>query len=469
MDVSLTVDANCVCTFCESPWFIPYGYAKTEAINQLEDVAKDYFVRRIILHDGTSSMNDSSSNLNSSRLSHQGRNSDLLKSIILCDECVVQFVKSEETILKTQKSYLSKMTGKKDFAEILADPWLDVKRVAFAKLKSQEEEIAEKLRIIESTKPVVLGDGNQGGNDTTNEAASSSTSTIRPIASLTQVQGSQVLFELPGTLANNVGFQIVNHQSVSPAGSVSQEPQQSAATSNESASESDSAQKNLEKHDAEKNEASNGSLATLLKSSSAVITNEKEKKVTREVNIDSDENDSDSSESAGKKDVLGKKKQIAQVDTPLSKAAKEDNAKSSAKISDAPAAKKFSTSTPEENPKNKAKSGTKRPLTSTPLEESAKKTGTPKRLKSTSDEVPTKAKSDAAEQKNGSTKKTKSQIDKLLAFSKPLTKPPSQPTPQKNGVRIGHRLVTDSESEDDSTDESDSSDDEAKKTPGKKK
>ncbi|CAL8091198.1 unnamed protein product [Orchesella dallaii] len=358
MDVSLPISDKSVCAFCENSWLLPLGYTRPDAIKLLEGVAKDHFVRRIILQDGNASLDESSSGL-----SQQGSSTNILRSIILCDDCVCQFVIAEEKILKAQSTYLSKMTGKKDFTEILADPWLDVKRVAYAKLKSQEDEITEKLRLIAETKPAIMAPGNQEHMATTVLAVNStstSTTEIRSIESLSHVHESQVVFTtsmncLPVTLPSNVQVEFVNsdqshqstssavmvapHQSTSAAAMASQEPalnQQSRATSIESAastSESDSDSKLIVKPDATKNGTS--TLATLRKSmnfnavvflerlklplSSSIISQEcdkpsssatlngKKKKAIKEVFTDSDDNDDDDendvSKSIEKKDT----------------------------------------------------------------------------------------------------------------------------------------------------------------------
>ncbi|ODM95082.1 hypothetical protein Ocin01_11597, partial [Orchesella cincta] len=263
MDVVSTapirINDKCVCAFCENSWIIPMGYTRAEEVRVLEGVAKDHFINRIILQDEVDRdvVMDSS---HSSRLSlHGGATSNLLQSLVLCDDCVYQFAGAEEKILKAQKSYLSKMTGQKDFCEILADPWLDVKRMAYAKLKSQEADIVEKLRVIETAKPRIIARENQESVTTTvlTMNTTSSSTEIRSIESLSH--GAQLVFatdvsSIPG-IQNNLQLEFVTpNQPHHSTASVMQEPalnQQSQATS-PSSSDSDSDIKKSEEADVAK-------------------------------------------------------------------------------------------------------------------------------------------------------------------------------------------------------------------------
>lgn len=117
------IPVKVICAFCETSSEVPSGVTKSPELKRIEDIAVDHFLRYIIgggAEEQTFGCSDDGS-----------RHKKLVNSIILCDQCVVHFVNSEGRILKAQLDYLGKMTGPKEFGDLLADPWLDIKRMAF--------------------------------------------------------------------------------------------------------------------------------------------------------------------------------------------------------------------------------------------------------------------------------------------------------------------------------------------------
>lgn len=125
------IETKTTCAFCENTLQSSHVGPKVGDHKQLEAIVLEHFIRKILGVE-EESLGDASEifpdDLDGTRYKR------LLTSVKLCEGCIFHFAKNEETLLKDQLDYIGKMSGMRDYSEVLQDPWLDLKRLAYTSM-----------------------------------------------------------------------------------------------------------------------------------------------------------------------------------------------------------------------------------------------------------------------------------------------------------------------------------------------